>query len=97
MQSLFKTEKVRIDGIDLTIRELGAKDHMDFAAAAREDRAPLACSRCVVEWKDETVAAIAEAVPARILGELTRRIFALSGFDEAKNSEPTPSADSSSS
>jgi len=96
MQSFFKTEKVTVDSVDLTIQELSVKDHLDYAALDKEVKAATVCARCVHEWRGETPESINANVPARVLGEVLHHIFRLSGLEEPKNSEPTPSGDSSS-
>lgn len=96
MQSFFKTEKVKIEGVELTIRELSVKDHLDYAALEKEVKAATVCTRCVAEWSAETPQSINDNVPARVLGEIMSHVFRLSGLDEPKNSEPTPSESSSS-
>lgn len=95
MQSFFKTEKVKVEGVDLTIRELSVKDHLDYAALDKEVKAATVCTRCVEEWKNETPETINSNVPARVLGEVMGHIFRLSGLDEPKNSEATPDGGSS--
>lgn len=95
MQSFFKTEKVTIEGVELTIKELSVKDHLDYAALDKEVKAATVCTRCVVEWSVETPQSINHNVPARLLGEIMAHIFRLSGLDEPKNSEATPAAGSS--
>lgn len=96
MQSFFKSEKFTIEGVVVTIRELSAADHRSIFGKPPEDVAPLLCKACVTEWGGETVDAIIENVPVRVMREISAAIFRLSGIDEAKNSEPTPSAGSSS-
>lgn len=96
MQSFFKTEAVTVDGHVLTIKELSVKDHLDFASLDKEVKAATVCARCVSEWIGETPDTINANVPARVLGEIMGHIFRLSGLEEPKNSEPTPSANSSS-
>lgn len=96
MQSFYKTEKIKIDGVEITIRELSAKDFQDFNSLPPVEKAATMCSRCVLEWKGETAESINDNVPVRLLVEIMQALFKLSGLDEPKNSEPTPSADSSS-
>lgn len=95
MQSFFKTEKVKVDGVDLTIKELSVKDHLDFSSLGQEVKAATVCSHCVAEWSSETPDTINANVPARVLAEIMSHIFRLSGLDEPKNSEATPVAGSS--
>ena len=96
MQSFFKTKKITVDGVEITVQELSAKDYLDFAELPPADKAATICSRCVLEWKGETAESINGHVPVRLLSEVMQAIFQLSGLDEPKNSEPTPSAGSSS-
>ncbi len=95
MQSFFKTEKVEVDGVSLTVRELSAKDHLDFSELPKADKAATVCSRCVIEWQGETPQSINDNVPARVLAIVMEHIFQLSGLAEPKNSEATPGAGSS--
>lgn len=96
MQSFFKTKKVTVDGVEITVQELSAKDYLDFRQLAPAEKAATICARCVLEWQGETAETINANVPVRLLSEVMQAIFELSGLDEPKNSEPTPSADSSS-
>lgn len=95
MQSFFKTEKVEVDGVSLTVRELSAKDHLDFADLPPGEKAATICTRCVAEWRDESPQSINDNVPARVLAIVMGHIFRLSGLTEPKNSEATPVVDSS--
>lgn len=95
MQSFFKTEKVTVDGVELTIKELSVKDHLDFASLPSGEKAATVCSRCVIEWHGETTQSINDNVPARVLQIVMEHIFRLSGLDDPKNSETTPVAGSS--
>lgn len=95
MQSFFKTEKVTVDGVELTIKELSVKDHLDYADLPKGDKAATICVRCVSEWQNETPDTINANVPARVLGEVMQHIFRLSGLADPKNSEATPGAGSS--
>lgn len=95
MESFFKSERVKVEGRDLTIRELSVKDHLDFSSLDKEVKAATICTRCVAEWQAEKPQTINENVPARLLGEIMGHIFRLSGLDEPKNSEATPAAGSS--
>lgn len=95
MQSFFKTEKVNVDGVELTIKELSVKDHLDYAALEKEVKAATVCVRCVAEWNGETPEEINAKVPARVLGVIMEHVFRLSGLSEPKNSDATPAAGSS--
>ena len=95
MQSFFKTEKVKVDGVELTIKELSAKDSLDFSQLPPLEKASTVCSRCVIEWQAETPQSINENVPARMLATIMGHVFRLSGLEEPKNSEATPDAGSS--
>lgn len=95
MQSFFKTEQVTVDGVQLTIKELSAKDHLDFAELPAGEKAATICSRCVAEWRGESSQSINDNVPARVLAIVMEHIFRLSGLAEPKNSEATPVAGSS--
>jgi hypothetical protein len=96
VQSLFKTELVSFDGVALTVRELSAADHIEISGKPPGDVAPVLCKACVAEWADETVETLVANVPARLMLDIAARVFRLSGIDEAKNSERTTSAGSSS-
>ena len=96
MKSLFRTKTVSVEGMTLTVRELSAGDHMAIVGAKGAQAAEEICARCVVDWKDETVESIRENVPARVMTEIVAHVFEISGLEVSKNSEPAPSADSSS-
>lgn len=95
MKSFFKTEKMTVDGTEITLREMSAGDSAALSAKDSVELLAIVCSLCVIEWQGETMEAIRANVPVRIMREVADRVFSLSGA-EAKNSEPTPSADSSS-
>lgn len=95
MKSLFKTKTVEVDGLTLTVRELSAGDHMAVVGAKGAQAAEEICKRCVLDWKDETIESIRDSVPARLMTQIVAHVFEISGLDVAKNSEPAPSADSS--
>ena len=93
MQSFFKTKTITVQGVDLTLRELGAEDHRKIFGSDAEIEenkiAPLLCKACVVEWKDETCESITANIPLRLLREIGTAVLELSGISDAKNSEPT--------
>lgn len=95
MRSFFKTEKIVVDGEDLTLREFSAGDNAALSDKNAVDLPAIVCSLCVIEWQGETPETIRANVPARVMRQITEKVFEMSGAD-AKNSEPTPAGDSSS-
>ncbi len=95
MQSFFKTQPLVVDGHSLTIRELSAGTVMAIAGKPQNEVALILCKECVVEWGGETIETITANVPTRIIRQIAAAVFDLSGIGDEKNSEPTPSAGSS--
>jgi hypothetical protein len=95
VQSLFKTEPLDLDGVAVNVREMSAAVVLSIRDKTHDEVALLLCKECVVEWSGETTESISANVPVRLIRKVADAVFRLSGFDEAKNSEPTPSAGSS--
>jgi hypothetical protein len=94
-------ESVKIErlGRALEIQELSARAQREISKQHESDPALAAAMVAkfgVVEWCDETPEAILDAVGAKTLQDIGREVYRLTGVELAKNSEPAPSAGSSS-
>lgn len=96
MQSFFKSKVIVVDGVTLTLKELSAADHLAMSGREGLEIAKFLCKCAVKEWEQESEESIGANVPARVMKEIAREVFELSGLDAPKNSEPTPVDGSSS-
>jgi hypothetical protein len=88
LKSYLKQASVTIEALPgerFDIAELSAADQIEIVALARTDRsefsAALVCRLGVLGWREHAVEEIAQALTSSALGQLARKIYALSGVD----------------